>query len=183
MAQTSNPGRADISVDNSGGISTVISGTFTRPADTVTYAANDAIANSTSAPVAITFANAAVRSGGSGFVIGATIIDQANQTLKLNATLHLFSAVPATLTNDNVALALAAVDLANYVGNVKFTSASVVNAGAAAAGIVALTGTLSNPLPYKCATTSLFGVLQADNAYVPTSGEVFLLLLNLGQDA
>jgi len=170
-------------VGNVGGISNVIQATFTRPADTNTYNANDAICNSTSAPAALTFANAALTSGHGGFVIGATIIDEANQTLALNATLHLFSVVPGTLTNDNAALALANVDLANYVGNLKFTTVSITNTASGASGSVALTGTLQNPLPYKCAATSLFGVLQANNAYVPTSAEVFIVLLNLSQDA
>ncbi len=176
-------GAGTASAGNVGGIDTVISATFTRPADTTAYAANDAICNSTSAPAALTFANAALTSGHGGFVVGATIIDEANQTTTLSATLHLFSVVPATLTNDNAALALANADLANYVGNIKFTTASITNTAAGASGSVALTGTLANPLPYKCGATSLFGVLQANAAYTPVSAEVFIVMLSLSQDA
>jgi hypothetical protein len=169
---------------NVGGIDTIVSATFTRPADTTAYTANDAICNSTSAPAALTFANAALSSGHGGFIVGATIIDEANQATTLNATLHLFSAVPATLTNDNAGLALANVDLANYIGNIKFTQATVTNVGSGASGSVALTGTIPNgSLPYKCAATSLFGVLQAGAAYTPVSAEQFICLLNLSQDA
>lgn len=171
-----------VTAGNVGGVEGVLSATFTRPADTNTYAANDCISNSTSAPVALTFANAALTTGHGGVVLGATIIDEANQTLPLSATLHLFSAIP-TSTNDNAALALSTADLANYLGSVKFTTASITNAASGASGSIALTGALQNPLPYKCAATSLFGVLQANNSYLPISGEVFIVILSCSLDA
>lgn len=169
-------------VGNVGGLSAVVAGAYTRPADTIPYTAGDALANSTSAPAALTFPNAALRSGGSGFVISASLVDKANQTLKLAATLYLFSAT-VTPTNDNAALAIAAADMDLYLGKLVFSTADVTNSAAGAAGSVVFTGTLAQSLPYRCAGTSLFGLLQVTNAYTPVSGEVFNIILGLSQDA
>ncbi len=49
-----------------GGKSVQKSASFTRPADTTAYAANDAVANSTSTPTLLSFANCANANGGQG---------------------------------------------------------------------------------------------------------------------
>ncbi len=52
-----------------GGKSVQKSASFTRPADTTAYAANDAIADSTSAPTLLSFANCANANGGQGYIV------------------------------------------------------------------------------------------------------------------
>ena len=52
-----------------GGKSVQKSASFTRPADTTAYAANDAIADSTTAPTLLSFANCANAVGGQGYIV------------------------------------------------------------------------------------------------------------------
>ncbi len=166
-----------------GGFSKALSATFTRPADTTAYAIGDAMANSTSAPVPLAFVGVTRLAAGSTYLVGATLLDEANQTTKLQAYLHLFSSIP-TGTNDNAALAVATADLVNYVGLIDFTGTAVVtNSASGASGNVVIPGVLKTPIPFNLtANTTLYGILQANNAYTHVSGEVFVIVLNLSQD-
>ena len=47
---------------------------FTRPADTTAYAANDAIADSTSAPTLLSFADCANANGGQGYIVKTRLL-------------------------------------------------------------------------------------------------------------
>ena len=57
-----------------GGKSVRKSVSFTRPADTTAYAANDAIADSTSAPTLLSFADCANANGGQGYIVKTRLL-------------------------------------------------------------------------------------------------------------
>ena len=58
-----------------GGKSVQKSASFTRPADTTAYAANDAIADSTSEPTLLSFANCAnAMDGGQGYIVKTRLL-------------------------------------------------------------------------------------------------------------
>lgn len=157
--------------------------TLTRPANTSTYSANTAVANATSGAVAITFTNCARLTGGSGFIIGADILDEANQTLKGAFELWLYNQAPSTVINDNANWAPTDADRANRVGVVKFDSGTVGNNASGASGNCEFYDQLTHPIPYVCVGgTSLYGQLVVRNAYVPVSAEVFQITLRLSQD-
>jgi|ERR1044071_504710 hypothetical protein len=79
---------------------------FTRPADTTNYAANDCVADSTSAPTARTFTSAARILGGSGYVVGAMVLTDdvdASEWDNVALRLWLYNKTGFTLVNDNAA--------------------------------------------------------------------------------
>lgn len=150
---------------------------YTRPADTVTYAAGDVIAQSTSAATILTFANLGRVAGGGGFIQNAVLICSTAPALKLDAELYLFDTAPA-MQNDNVAWAPSDAEMEKCLGVIAFSTGSFKVAGANG---MTDAGTLSKS--YKCATaqTSLFGILVARNAYVPASAEKFAIRLTAAQ--
>lgn len=169
-----------------GGITRVRRATLTRPGDTATYAAGDVIANSTSAPVPITFTGAARVANGSGVIVGVTLTDNFNQSTTLSAELWLFAGTAApTIANDNAAFTPGTADLANIVGVVPFTT-SYNGAGTAGSGAsgnrVFVASNLNIPFEAGAGTADLWGVLVARNAYVPGSAEVFGPALRILQD-
>lgn len=180
---------------------TLISAVLTRPADTAVYAAGDAIANSTTAPVVNTFASMARFNGGSGIIKSAMLLDSGNQATKLSAELWLFrGASPGpTPDNDNALFTPTDAELANLIGPgpIVFDGPTagwvfVGDAGAGAAGNVIIAGRLGPSgagahvldMPYICDPTlsSLYGLLVARNAYTPLSAEVFTLILGIERE-
>jgi hypothetical protein len=167
-----------------GGTTVTLTASYTRPADTTAYAAGDAVADSTSAPTALSFANAARVAAGSGVITGCTLTDSANQATKGQFELWIFDA-SVTPTNDNAAMAMSDGDAAKAVAIFQFTTWFVGNAGSGASGNAVSVGTLAggNGRAFKLASgTTLYGLMVARNAYTPVSGEVFTFKLNVCQD-
>jgi hypothetical protein len=159
-------------------VSKVITVGKTRPGDTTTYAAGDVIAESTSAATVWTFPGFARSAGLGGILQGAELIGSTAQTLKLDAELHLFDVAPVT-QNDNVAWAPSDTEIESSLGFVSFATASWKTAGAN--GLIAAEG-IAKVMQCAAGQTSLFGILIARNAYVPTSGEKWTVRLHCIQD-
>lgn len=159
-----------------GGVTKVISASFTRPNDTTAYAAGDAVNNSTSAPTVITFTSAARVSGGSGIIIGATLTKSTNGSTGDSFDLHLFDTT-VTLANDNAADAASDGEVLTYIGTINFSAATDTganNRAYMASGI---------NLPFvTVGSANLFGKLVARGAYAPGAQEVFNIRLLLQQD-
>lgn len=98
--------------------------TVTRPADTTAYTAGDAIANSTSAPVAGTLTGMARGSGGSGVL--TDLIIMSNDTAALAGEIWIYDS-SVTATNDNAALSVSDADQAKLVAKVPFTLVGETN--------------------------------------------------------
>jgi hypothetical protein len=158
------------------------SASYTRPANTTTYAAGMVIADSTSAATALTFTGMASAAGKGGILLSAMLYDSANQTLKLDAELFLFTASP-TMQNDGVAWAPTDSDVGNIVARVRFNAGlSVVgNTAAGASGNVIIDSEAINRAYVSGASTSLFGVLVVRNGYTPVSAEVLTIRLLFSQ--
>lgn len=172
------------SVTAGAGLTVTVAATVTRPADTNAYAAGDAVTNSTSAPVAITFANAARAVGGGGLIVGATLIDSASVATKGSFELWVFQGAAAPgPDNDNAVFTPTDAELANLVGVFPFTTAFIGDATVGAGGNAVYQGDVVNRA-FKCdvSTASLFGLLVVRNAYVPVSAEAFTLALQIVQD-
>ena len=91
-----------ISSDNPlpvGGKSVRRSVSFTRPADTTAYAANDAIADSTSAPTLLSFANCANTNGGQGYIVKTRLLTN-QKTCTARFRLSFYHTAPSPV-NDN----------------------------------------------------------------------------------
>lgn len=144
---------------------------ITRVANTTTYTPNTGWNNGTPTFFSLT---AVCRANGTQVLIPRIDIwSSANPTLKLAGTLYLFSAVPGTNISDNVTFTIASADFANLTGSFAGFPFSLVNsqASGAANSSTSLTGATYQA---QCAsgTTTITGMVEVTNAYVPASAEV-----------
>lgn len=166
-----------------GGITVTVSTTITRPSNTDTYAANDVICDSTSAPTIQTITGCSRYNLGTGTIIDAVLIDGGNETLKLDADFFLFDTT-VTMDNDNAAFTPTDTELGTCVGVISFIGGTARSGTAGTSGNCfypnALAGT---PIVFTTVTTTtLYGILVARNAYVPISGETFKIRMKILQD-
>lgn len=165
-----------------GGVTVAVNGTNTRPADTVTYTAGDAVTDSTTAPTVITFTNCARYNGASGMVVGALLVDSASVATKGVFELWLFDTT-FTPDNDNTVFTPTDGELATLVGVIQFSSPFVGDATVGAGGnAVYPSGGLNLPFVTGGASRNLFGGLVVRNGYIPVSAEAFTVRLFIAQD-
>lgn len=159
-------------------VTKIVTQSYTRPADTTTYAVGDVIAQSTTVATVLTFSDIARGAGLGGMIQHAVLVDSGAPTLKLDAELWLFDTAP-TMQNDNVAWAPSDAELEAFIGRIDFLAGNFKVAGANGA-IQA-----SNiSLPFQCIASvqAIYGILVARNAYVPLSSEKFTIRLHVLQD-
>lgn len=150
---------------------------ITRSSNTTTYTANTGWNNGT--PTFFSFTAACRTNGGQVLIPEIDIWSSANPTTKLQGILWLFAAVPGTNVSDDATFTIASADYANLTGNRQgfpFTLANDQASGAANSGVT-LAGT---NYQVRCAntTTTITGMVQVVNAYVPASAEVLSITLN-----
>lgn len=154
----------------------IITAEFTRPADTTAYAANDAVANSTSAPTILTFADVARVAGGSAYIVKAELCtDQAACVAAFR--LHLFT-TSVTPINDNAAHTSLWATRASRVGYIDFPAVAQEGSGSTSA-FALWTGQL---LAVTGATANLFGLLQTKSAFTPASAQNFSIRLGVDRN-
>ena len=156
-----------------------VSTTVTRPADTNAYLANEAWADSTSAPTAggFTFTGAGRASGKSGIIRSATITSSADPATLLQGELWLFDA-SVTAVNDNAAFALSDADVLKLVTVIPFTLVTTT-AGSGTNSCAVITGIDEM---FTCVgTANLRFLVKVKNAYTPISGEVLQVRLKIEQ--
>lgn len=135
----------------------------TRTADTNAYTANDAFANSTSAPTAggFTFSNAAGAAGGGG-IITDLIVVCAGAT-QYDGELVIFDGA-VTAINDNAAFTLTDADALLELGRIPFSLA--VKEGQSKAHVTGVN------LGYRCiGSTNLRFLVKITNAPTPVSAD------------
>ena len=160
------------------GLQIITTASFTRPADTTAYAAQDVVSNSTSSPTILSFPGAARANGGSGLILSARHLKNSTTTSGASYRLHLYSAAP-TAINDNAQFALLYANRASRVGFIDFSHA----AGGTGSDSTNALSTFVN-LPFVCdaAVSALYGVLVVSAAYTPTSGEQHFIELAIAQN-
>ncbi|MBW8814047.1 MAG: hypothetical protein JF588_11535 [Caulobacterales bacterium] len=150
--------------------------TITRPADTTAYAANDILADSTSAPTAggFTLNNVCSASGKSGVINSVAIVSSNDPATTLIGEIWIFDSA-VTAVNDNAAMALSDADALKLVGKIPF-ALETSQAGSGANSIYA-SGGLS--LGYTCSgSANLRYLVKVKNAYTPASAETLALRVN-----
>lgn len=175
----------DTAHGRTGGYTTIVSASKTRPNNVTAYAIGDILNESTSAGTIITFSNVGRTVGNSGIINAVQIVDSANQSIKPLLALWLFNAPPATV-NDNAAFAPTDAELEDsLLGVATFNGfdAYVGDASAGAGGNYMIQIRNENIL-FKCAAASkdLYGILQHLAAYTPVANEKFTIKLGLLQD-
>lgn len=152
----------------------------TRPANTTAYAAGQVMAESTSAGTVWTFANCARINQGTGTITSAELADSLSQVTHLQANLYLFSVAPTTTINDAQVWAPTYAELQNCVGVLQLISwyGSTSTSGAS------ILASYDEIRKFVCAaaSTTLYGVLVATNAYTPGNAETLNLTLGIEQD-
>lgn len=142
-----------------------VSSSFSRPNNTTAYTAGDYIANSLSAGTCVPMH---FHVGDGGFRIKAAHITKTDETDVANAdfSLHLFDTCPTVANGDNGALSF---DYSNKFADIDFPTMVAATDFAWAA---------SDGLDINWHTSGwVHGLLEADGAYTPASGETFEVFL------
>lgn len=160
-------------VANSEGVTITVD--VVRPADASTYSSlsgGDAWATSTSAPAALTFADAARGNALRGMVTDMVVVSSAAPATPLQAELWLFD-TPPTAINDNATFSVSDAQMKTFVGKIPFGLSSI-----GANGHVHLPNV---NLIFDCvgASAALTGLIRVVNDYVPTSGETLTFRLKI----
>ena len=157
-----------------------VQSSFTRPANTTAYVSGYLVANSTTAGsvVALSFASVS-RNAGDCVRIERARINTSNALLT-NASfrLHLFEGTPVSTVGDGVAFnasgVLSTSGVAGYLGSISITLSNSGSDGSSGRGIPDV-GSAITASPTS--GTTIYGLLEATAAYVPTSGAVFTVTL------
>lgn len=149
------------------------SASFTRPADTTQYGANDLVANSTTAGSVTPMQFGVARViGGRGKIVRVALFKDDETTTVASFKIHLFSASPTVTNGDNGAYAVSTV--ANYLGAVSIDMSS---------GATATTTDLwkdgTTTICFDVNDGAIYGLLEAVGAYTPSSGEAFTVTLDI----
>lgn len=156
-------------IGNVGGDTVQVAAAFARPGDTTPYAIADAVADSTSAPTALSFAGCARANGGTGYITAVLLQKSTNAVTGAAFRVHFWNATP-TLFNDNAAANLAWADRAKYVG---YADLVLRTEGASADIAWALDDARRIPFTCAAADTALYATLAAEAAYTPGNAENF----------
>lgn len=155
---------------------------FTRPADTTAYAANDLVANSTTA-ASVVFPNWGLKHVQGGFKIIGVRINKSNPVVtNAQFRLWLFGSDPGVPTNGDNGSMLYLANGADYIDYIDFnmTGNSFSHGTPLWSGfrVVPSGAGIGVWLP-PGANRKLWGVLMAQAAYTPASGETFKITLEL----
>lgn len=152
------------------------SASFTRPADTTAYGANDLVANSTTAGdvVPMSFGVSQLPNG-AGTVRRVRLFKDDETVTAASFTVHLFSQAPVVTNGDNAAFAVSTARY--YIGSVAID----MSTGAIASTTdVWKAAALSPELSFNARNSgAIYGLLEAEAGYAPSSGEVFEVTLDI----
>lgn len=143
------------------GFFTTVSTDVTRPANTTTYAINDALADTTPTSGGFTFTSAARKSGGSGIITDMMVSFEEDAATPLQGELHIFDTSVTAIT-DNAAYAISDAEGKTLVGIIPFALVDNGNQG------VAHVQNLS--IGFTCVgSANLRFLVKVKNGYVPTT--------------
>lgn len=153
-----------------GGKSVQKSASFTRPADTTAYAANDAIANSTTAPTLLSFANCANTNGGQGYIVKTRLLTN-QKTCTARFRLSFYHTAPSPV-NDNAPKPTLYANKDKLIGRIDLDPCNTEDTSSDAAFVLS-----TALLPYVCAAadTSIYCILTTLDAFTPASAQQFYL--------
>lgn len=144
---------------------------FTRPADTTAYAANDLIANDTTAGSVTPLTFTTSRVVGQGTISAVRMYKSGPTATNFNVTLHLFSTAPTVTNGDNGAFA---IDTSLYhIGSI---DCDCTTGGLAGTAGLSKRFTITNGITFDLSAANnrerrIYGYLVANAAYTPVSGE------------
>lgn len=170
-----------------GGSIVTLVGTFTRPANTTAYTANDVVSNSTSATTLIVITNAARVVGGSGYIVGARLTTDL-KSITPRVRLHVYNASTPTIAVDNAAMQLRYTDSSKRIRSVDMPALSTpidaTNSTQSEASLPDPTNGNPPRIPFICASgdRNLYILLETLDAFTPASGQGFTLTVDIDQN-
>lgn len=138
----------------------MITATYTRPANTTAYAANDAVGESPAK--VLTFDKANRISRGSGIILRA-VCSTSNIGMDGLLRLYLFEDLVDAIA-DNAVFTLTQAP----VGYVDFSSWVTEGAGST----IAISTPTFNPIPFTCSDRALYGLCSTRIPFTPTASQV-----------
>lgn len=169
---------ASATVKYAGGAATP-KASFLRPADVLAYAAGDLVANSTVAAQVVPLAITAAREfADSFFVIKARLRKSTANIANAAFLIHLYASAPLLVNGDNGAVL--SDKSADYLGSIAINSMRAFSDGSWGVGV----STMDGPITVELAdgVRTVYGLLEARDAYIPGSSETFEVTLELQQD-
>lgn len=150
---------------------------FTRPANTTAYTADDLVANhGTAGSVVVPHVAAARFPGGNGAIKGVQVTKSDPTLTNAAFRVHFFTAAPTVTNGDNGAFAPTNGHAKGYLGHVDVTLDEAI--GDAGMGRAAADLQFDTVAP----NADLYMLLEAKGAYTPASAEVFTIELELERD-
>ena len=139
-----------------------------RPADVTAYAANDAIADSTSAPTLLEFTGCANAVGGQGYIVKTRLLTN-QKTCTARFRLSLYHTAPSPV-NDNAPKPMLYANKDKIIGRIDLDPCNTEDTSSDAAFVMSTT-----LIPYVCAVTgtSIYGILTTLDAFTPASAQQF----------
>lgn len=154
-----------------------LQGTITRPNDATQYTAGDAISDNATTPTAAGYFswNFASRMGGSVFITDALFHKSDTDLTTCSIGMMLFTTLPALAGfEDNGAIAITDAEMKECKGIIKWPDAD---------WDTVITGDVCHVKPniglvLPAATTTVFGILFAIDAYTPSAQEILTVTLH-----
>lgn len=169
---TSTPSASELHLGEVAGNTVTVGVSFTRPANTTAYAANDVVGTQTTGVV--TFTNAARINAGSGYITKARIIT--NQAANAaNYRLWLYNVAPTAIA-DNAVNTLLFADAAKLIGHIDFNLPVSSGSGSDAAAV--LSGNVRIAFAAAAGTRNIFAVLETLTVFTPASGQQYYVELS-----
>lgn len=145
-----------------------LSGSITRPSNTTQYSVNDVINSSGATIPSLTLGNE--HYGSMIKISQITLTSSANQSTKPQITLHIWNEQPTSsaVFTDNAVMSLTGTEARKCLSSISLTKSVDLSS------CFMLQSDLVLPIVVEL-KSSLYYVLQVNNAYTPVSGEVFYL--------
>jgi hypothetical protein len=155
-----------------------VSSTLARPSNTTTYTQYTGLSTSTSSATYLTFSNVCRLNGSAVLPTDLVVTDAANQTLPLTGTLYIFNSAPSSPIADNATFNISSTDLANLIAEIPFSPSIVTNQNSGASGsTMDHEKNLGMQLTCSSTSSSLYGMVEVTDPYVPVSGETYTFIL------
>lgn len=158
-----------------------VSAVFVRPLNTTAYTAGDVVSNDATTTAPMSFAGMARVNAGKGYIVGARLWTN-KKSITPRFRVHVFNVNNATISGDNLPGRTLYADIGKRVCSFDLaamsTPADTTNSDMSGATDMTLR------IPFKCAaaSTTLYAVLEALDAFTPDSGQSFTLVLITDQN-
>lgn len=167
-----------------GRIPAMLTGTFTRPNNTTPYTAGDWVNDSVSAPTLLTIANCVRVNGGSGYIVGASLLTS-KKSITPRWRIHVFNTATLTsgaIVNDNAPMVGKLADYDKRVNKFEMPSMTTPADATNSDYSESWNYELRVPVVAAAGSTSLHFAFEPLDGFTPDAQETFRLVLLMDQN-